>query len=376
MDKYLFLYLKTGGGHLAPAKAIAETIKEKDSSDIKVLLHDGLEQAKPIVRMILEDGYKYSINNALWAFELLYAIHKLKPFSEMTTDVITHFIKPGIKNKILREMPDKIIVFHFWLIKPVNEILEEYKLKIPVIIVVTDPFTAPSLWFLEDNQRYIVFSETLKEKCIEMGMKSENIQVFPFVLDIKYSTRASKAEQLRIRKRFGFREESQIILIMGGGDGMPRGKKILRNILSANINTEIAVICGRNQKLLKDLNSLKLKYDLDNVKIFGFIDFVYSLIQISEIVITKGGPSTCMEILMSGKVPVMNNYIWEQEKGNIEYVCNGGFGIFEKDPGKIPGVVNRLLTDDEYYLCLSRNITNASIKNGVTEVSDYIMNYQ
>lgn len=375
MNKYLFLYLKTGGGHLAPAKAIAETIKEKEPADIEIMLHDGLEQAKPFVRMIIEDGYKYSVNNALWAFELLYAIHKLKPFSEMTTDVVTHFIKPGIKNKILQQMPDKVIVFHFWLIKPVNEILEEFNLKIPVMIVVTDPFTAPPLWFLEENQRYIVFSEALKKKCVNMGMKSENIQVFPFVLDKKFSKRISKAEQLSIRKRLGFRKDSRIILIMGGGDGMPRGKKILRNMISACMNTEIAVVCGRNQKLLEDLNNLKLKYDLDNVKIFGYIDFVYSLIQIAEIVITKGGPSTCMEILMSGKVPVMNNYIWEQEKGNVEYVCNGGLGVFERNPGKIPGVVNRLLTDDEYYLCLSRNIKNASIRNGVTQVSDYIMNF-
>jgi len=27
MGKYLFLYLKTGGGHMAPAKAVAEKIR-------------------------------------------------------------------------------------------------------------------------------------------------------------------------------------------------------------------------------------------------------------------------------------------------------------------------------------------------------------
>jgi hypothetical protein len=33
MGNYLFLYLKTGGGHLAPVKAVAEEIKTKKRVD-------------------------------------------------------------------------------------------------------------------------------------------------------------------------------------------------------------------------------------------------------------------------------------------------------------------------------------------------------
>jgi processive 1,2-diacylglycerol beta-glucosyltransferase/1,2-diacylglycerol 3-beta-galactosyltransferase len=83
-----------------------------------------------------------------------------------------------------------------------------------------------------------------------------------------------------------------------------------------------------------------------------------------------------MEILMMGKIPVINNYIWEQEKGNMEFVCQGKMGILEKNTSVLPDVLHRLLTDNEFYNSISNNIKNASISNGVGQVSEYILKFQ
>ena len=163
---------------------------------------------------------------------------------------------------------------------------------------------------------------------------------------------------------------------MGGGDGMPRGKKILKKIIARNMDAEIAIICGKNQKLYNKAIALKTKFGIDNLKVYGFIDFVHSLVSISDVVITKCGASTSMEILMLGKVPVINNYIWEQEKGNMEFVCKGKMGIMEKNTRYLPDVLHKLLTDNEYYNSICNNIKNAAIRNGVGLVSDYILKYQ
>ena len=39
------------------------------------------------------------------------------------------------------------------------------------------------------------------------------------------------------------------------------------------------------------------------------------------------------------KIPVINNYIWEQEKGNMEFVCKREMGILEKNTRRIPDVL-------------------------------------
>lgn len=376
MEKYLFLYLKTGGGHLAPAKAVAEKIKAKRRVDTEILLVDGLSESNIFVKKVIEDGYKNAINKAAWTFELLYVLHKITAVSKLTATIVSYFVKQGIERQILETRPKKIVVFHFFLIKPVFDIIKANNLDIPVLTVVTDPFTAHPIWFIQKEQNYVVFSDMLKEKCIEKGINENNLHVFPFVLDGRFSRKVSDFKKIKIRKKLGFEIDSKIILIMGGGEGMPKGKKILKKLVSRNMDAEIAIVCGKNLKLYNKAMKLKNKFGIDNLKVYGFIDFVHSLVSISDIVITKCGASTSMEILMMGKIPVINNYIWEQEKGNMEFVCQGKMGILEKNTSVLPDVFHRLLTDNEFYNSISNNIKNASISNGVGQVSEYILKFQ
>jgi processive 1,2-diacylglycerol beta-glucosyltransferase/1,2-diacylglycerol 3-beta-galactosyltransferase len=376
VGKYMFLYLKTGGGHLAPAKAVAEKIMSKHKANIEIKLVDGLSGSNTIVKKIIENGYKTAVNRAAWTFEFLYLLHKLEIVSRFTSLMIAYFIRPVLEKNILSDNPQKIVIFHFFLIKPVFEIIRKFELDISVITVVTDPFTAHPIWFLQRGQRYIVFSDLLRERCVEKGISEDSIKVFPFVVDSKFSRKIGEKQKSEIRKKLGFKTGSKIILIIGGGEGMPKGKKILRKIIAKNMDAEIAIVCGRNAKLFSIAEKLKNKYCIDNLKIYGFVDFVHSLINISDVVITKFGASTSMEILMMGKVPVINNYIWEQEKGNMEFICEKKMGILEKDTSFLPDILQRLLTDIEYYNSLCNNIRNASIRNGVGQVANYIINFQ
>lgn len=375
MAKYMFLYLMTGGGHYAPAKAVAETIIATRGSDVGIILHDGLSGTKPFVRRIIEDGYKNSVNKALWFFELLYALGKLRIVSKFTTYIGNYLIKPAVQEAIIKNRPDKIIIYHYILIRPVKEILHENSYNIPVIVVVTDPFTAPLGWFLDKNQKFIVFSDTLKEKCISMGISDENVKVFPFVLSKKFSESSGQMANIRLRNELGFIGNVRIVLILGGADGMPGGLKIFKSIVTSGINAGIIFVCGRDTKLFNKLSEIKSKHKLDNVRIFGFIDFIHHLIQISDVVITKAGPSVCMETLLSEKVPVINNYIWEQERGNMEYICSNGMGIYQRNIHQLPDVIKKLLNDNSYYNHMIRNIRLHRISNGADQVSEYILNY-
>ena len=376
MSQYLFLYLKTGGGHLAPAKAVAEKIKAKRKADVEIKLVDGLSESNIVAKKIIEDGYKNAVNKAVWTFEFLYALHKIRFIGKLTAAVVSRFVKPGIEKQILETLPKKIVVFHFFLIKPVFEIIGDHNLDIPVITVVTDPFTAHPIWFLEKDQNYVVFSDLLRDKCIEDGISKNRLHVFPFVLDSRFSQKVNEHKVERIRKKLGFEPDSKIVLIMGGGDGMPHGKKILKKIIDRNIGAEIAIVCGKNEKQFAKAMKFKNKNAIKNLKVYGYINFVHSLVSISDVVVTKCGASTFMEILMMGKVPVINNYIWEQEKGNMEFVCKNNMGILEKNTSSIPDVLHKLLADNDFYNTIRQNIRNATFRNGVGQVSDYILKFQ
>jgi processive 1,2-diacylglycerol beta-glucosyltransferase/1,2-diacylglycerol 3-beta-galactosyltransferase len=249
--------------------------------------------------------------------------------------------------------------------------LKELRYDIPVITAVTDPFTAHPLWFQRPQQRYIVFSERLKTYCIERRKIPESrLHVFPFIIDQKFAAPLPSAEITRVKKKFGFRLDKKCVLIIGGGDGIPNGKLILRRLLHASLDVEIAIVCGKNKTL--HTVALELHQRYPSLKVFAFVDFVYELLNAADIVITKCGASTIMEILMMKKIPVINDYIWEQELGNMEFVRDNELGIFERNIGKLPHIVRDLVSDEDQYQRYRQNIEKMKVRSGTKEVAEFL----
>jgi len=370
-NKLLFLYLKTGGGHEAPARAIAKYLNKYKNNEIESLLVDGFEKSKRIAKLIVVDGYRFLQNNAKWIFELIYAIHKIRIVSEISAYLVSIKTLKYLEETILDENPDKIVIFHFFLIKPVYNILKSNKLNIPILTVVTDPYSAHPLWFLNKDQNFIVFSRQLKNKLILEGIKETNINVFPFILDEKFSKRAAPEEIAVYKKKYDIKS-SNVLLVLGGGDGIPHGMAILTNILKLKIDFEVLVVCGKDKKLYDDAVKLKEKLNDTRLKVFGFVDFVYELISVSDVIISKCGASTFMEILLSQKVPIINSYIWEQEKGNVVFLVENELGIYEKNIYRLPEIVEQLFLNKSLLNKYKNNIEKMNLINGADQVAEFI----
>jgi UDP-N-acetylglucosamine:LPS N-acetylglucosamine transferase len=370
-ERYFLLYLKTGEGHLAPARSIAHYLSSFHGNRIEPVLVDGLTDARPISRSIIEKGYRTLQARAKWYYEYIYALNKFPPIGYLNVALANFFIKPYLRKRIREDRPSKIVIFHFLLIAPVLDILKELSYDIPVITAVTDPFTAHPMWFQRPQQRYIVFSERLKHYCIEKRkVPPSRLHVFPFIIDEKYEGSLSGAEIALVKEKNGFKLNKKCVLIIGGGDGIPHGEHILRQLLGAALDVEIAIVCGKNKKL--HAAALELQRHHPSLKVFAFIDFVYELLNAADIVITKCGASTIMEILMLKKVPVVIDYIWEQELGNMEFVRDNELGIFERNIGKLPTIVHELVTDENRYQRYRQNIEKMNLRSGTKDVAEFV----
>lgn len=370
--KYLFIYLRTGGGHLAPARAVANYIKKKLPDSADPVLIDGFAETNSFARFIIEDGYRYLQSKAKWFYEFLYATHKLKIVSSISAFLVSLNMKKYLREIIIKQNPVKIVLFHFFLIKPVYNILKELDLKIPVVTVVTDPYIAHPLWFLQKEQTFVIFSERLRSSCLAKGIAPDKLNLFPFILDEKFTGNISTEEKNIFKQKHTIKKE-KVLLILGGGDGIPKGNSILNNVLNVTNNFETVIVCGNNKKLFDRAEKFRKKYGDDIIKVHGFINFVYELLAVSDIVITKCGASTFMEILMMKKIPVVNSYIWEQEKGNVDFIVSNGLGIYEKRVSKLPKIINTLFTNQQTLDKYLQNIQRADLKNGTKEVAEFIV---
>lgn len=369
---YLLCYLRTGGGHLAPARSIARYLEQHHGGDVRPVLVDGLSEARSYARYIIEDGYRLLQAKAQWYYEFLYATNKFPPIGYMNVALASLHLKPYLRKRIAEERPAKIVLFHFFLIAPVHDILREMGLTIPVITVVTDPFTAHPLWFQRESQQYIVFSDRLKSYCITKRKIAEHkISVFPFIIDEKFSSSLDQNGVEKVKERFGFAPNKRMVLIIGGGDGIPNGTAILNHLLRSPLNVEIAIVCGKNKELYEEALRLQRRYPF--LKVFAFVDFVYELLNASDIVITKCGASTIMEILMMRKIPVINDFLWEQELGNMEFVRDNRLGIFERNIAQLPSIIRTLVSDDDLYRSYQHRIASMNVRNGTQEVAEFIL---
>src|SRR5208283_3315854 len=131
--KYLLLYLKTGGGHLAPAKSVCTFLQEQYEKQVDPTLVDGFEKAPKFVRLVVEDGYRFLQTKAQWIYKFLYLTNKARFIAQFNSAIISFFVKPFFKELILQERPEKIVIFHFFLIKPIHDVLRELDISIPVM---------------------------------------------------------------------------------------------------------------------------------------------------------------------------------------------------------------------------------------------------
>ena len=370
-ERYFLLYLKTGEGHFAPARSIAQYLSSTYGNSIEPVLIDGLTNAHSLPRSLIEKGYRFLQAHAKWYYEFLYATNKFPPLGYLNVAIANHFIQPYLKKRIEDERPAKIVILHFLLIAPVFDILEDLQYDIPVITAVTDPFTAHPMWFQRPQQRYIVFSERLKAHCMEKRKIAESrLHVFPFIINEQYEAPLPAAAVTSVKQKFGFRLDKRCVLIVGGGDGIPHGEHILRELLGASLDVEIAIVCGRNKELYAVALELQKRYP--SLKVFAFVDFVYELLNAADIVITKSGASTIMEILMLKKIPVIIDYIWEQELGNMEFVRDNELGIFERNIRNLPQIVRDLVSDEDQYRRFQRNIETMKVRSGTKEVAEFV----
>ena len=373
-SKILLLYLNTGGGHLAPARAVADSINKNFGDNTEAIPVDGFKETNKIIKNICEDGYRYAQNNARFVWELLYGLNKIDFFAKSTLNLISKHTKKYIEKTVKEHNPEKIIIFHAFLVKPVCEVIEKFNKKIKVFTLVTDPYSPAPMWFFNKETDYIISNEKLIENTDLKEIDKEKIHLLPFPLNEKFKS-GSVLTQTKTKAELGFDDNKPLILIIGGADGIKKGKKIVREILSKNVNIQIAVVCGKNKKLFKKLSKYKEKNKSENLTILGFINFVSDLLGISDIIITKAGTSTILEILVSGKVPLVCDYIWEQEKGNVDFVTEHKLGIYEKSTAKIGKIIKQLSDNKDFAKGYNTNISKMNVENGSDQISKFIVEY-
>ena len=189
------------------------------------------------------------------------------------------------------------------------------------------------------NAQFIVHSEQLKNEMISSHkIKSEKIHVFPFIIDNKFSEITPQKID-KIKKDIDILPNQKVILIAGGGEGLSGVVKIVRSFVQLKDektnDVVLIVVCGRNFTSFKIIDKIRKKHKNKQIKLYGFVNNMDSLINIADCVITKGGASMLMQVSACCKPVIFSTYIHGQEKGNVDFAIQNKTGWFIRKAEKV-----------------------------------------
>lgn len=370
--KFLFFYLDTGAGHKSSARVLEQAILDK-YPDCEIKLVNGFMPHR-LGHFIYERGYNASLSFLRGSYPLTYDVGFFRPFITTTELMIMPETIAHLKKLILKEQPTDIVNFHFALTPHLKRVVKHLPFKVNLTVMVTDPFTAHPFWFYEKNMSYLVFSQQLKDYAVKKcNVPEKNITVVPFLLNKKFKNAPTKEEILSLREKHGYDPNKKIVLLVGGGEGLPGATGIINQCILKKANFTVIAVCGRDKLLYQRLSLVKLANPNLDLRLYEFVTFLDELVKLSDCAVVKAGPATLMEVISCRKPTIICRYIHNQELGNMHYAVDNKVGYFIQKSNKIYDKINELLNDKDFEAKMQANFDKLSLDTDTSKVADLLL---
>ncbi len=337
------------GGHIVPALAIANKIKELDkkSEILYIGTHNRMEKD-----IVPEAGYKYE------AIEIYGFNKKLIKRNLQNINLIIKAKKRCIE--IMKEFkPDVVVGVGGYVTYPVIKAANKLGIKTFIHEQNSIPGKSNKALAKSVDKIGVSFADTQdyfdpKKTVLTGNPCSEN------ALDVKASPKT----------KFGLdRKKKSILIVQGSLGSNVINKKMIDFLKNVKKETyDILYITGKDY--YKEFSKNKFS---DNVKVVPYVDNLSALMKDIDLVISRAGASTISEItaLAIPNILIPSPYVANNHQFyNALSIKEAGAGemIEEADFSTelLKTKINKILNNDSYYLKMQNNLKKISINNSST----------
>lgn len=345
--KVLVTYVSAGAGHRRVAEAIYGYLKD-NRRDLTLELVDLLPFANPFFRFCYNWGYPFLVHNATWLWGFFFWIteSKLTRWLSRGFSVITNYFScRRFIQYIENEKFDFIISTHFLNSELVSGLKQKNKINAKLVTVVTD-FGVHPFWISKATDIYIAGSKATKNKLLTMGIEESKIKDSGIPFSPNFVKNQNRAE---LASKLGIQADMFTVLLMTGSFGLGPLENIAQDICT---EAQVLVVCANNKTLFNRLQ----KKNLSNVKVFGFIKNAEELMAVSDIIITKPGGSSIVELINMELFPIFISAIPGQERENMYTLSACNVGYVPKNIKQIKKLVIDLKNNPQKLQELKNNI--------------------
>ncbi len=337
-QRILILMSDTGGGHRASAQALKAGFDELYPGRFAIEIIDVITDYLPWPLNQMPKAYPFLSNDAPWLWKLLYG-NQTHGLSRSLSEIGSRLSTGRIGRAFEQHAPDLIISVHP-LMQVVSMLaMETLPRRIPFVTVVTDLTTAHPLWFHPQVDAVYVASDNTYAMALDAGVPEARAHLLG--LPIRPAFARPPRPRPELRAALGMAPAEPAVLLIGGGEGIGPVEEIARQCnaaLGSGGAGQIVIVCGRNKALQERLAALDWAIP---AAINGFVDNMSEWMAACDCIVTKAGPGTIAEALISGLPIILSGFIPGQEEGNVPYVVDNGIGAYIVEPAAIAAMVAR-----------------------------------
>jgi 1,2-diacylglycerol 3-beta-galactosyltransferase len=332
--RVLLLFSDTGGGHRSAAEALIEAWRAEHPERVEADMVDVFRGYTPFPFNQAPRTYPFTVRY----FPPLYAATFYGSDSPRRARALACASYPYVRRRLrrmLQEHPaDVIVSVHPLFNHCVNWAMRGLGVLVPYITVVTDLCSGHASWYYPHVTRMFVPTEEARDRAVHCGVPLARLTVRGLPVARKFAKNPySLEDRPAIRRRLGLQPEGRLVLIVGGGEGMGPIERFARAIDATLPVTEpadqIVVIAGRNATVRERLCKQPWRRPF---RAEGFVTNMPDWLAAADVLVTKAGPGSITEGLLSGLPLLLMGKVPGQEDGNVGYVTSRGVGAWRPDP--------------------------------------------
>ncbi len=362
--KVLIMSVKAGYGHHSTAQALIECLNERG---IESEMLDTFDYINSMLCETIDNGYLFSTKNFPEVYGKTYDLldKRVEPYKRFSPiSVISKLVSHRLRDYIREYAPDVIIGTHSFACMVITSMKERGVIDCPTIGVVTD-FTVHPFWESTDMDYYVTADSLLNNQMNKKGIPNEKILPLGIPIKRKFFYRIPKKEARSMLHI----DDRRTILIMMGSMGFGNLEKQLEAIDTLNIDMQVLCVCGRNEKMKRDIERHEWK---KKIITYGFVDNVEVLMDAADCIITKPGGLTTSELLAKRLPAIIMNPIPGQEDRNMEFLVNNGAAITATETFGIDEALFELFSHSWRLRLLKLSVSRLGKPNSTVDLCDFI----
>lgn len=227
-------------------------------------------------------------------------------------------------------------------------------------------------WIEPTADLYVARTATARDYAVKLGMPRERTRVRGYLMRPR-----AHLEVLSGTERQDYRvDELELapdrftVFLATGGNGANNHCALLDRLLPFAGWLQTVVVCGRNREAYNEVVHWRAEHPQLACHVDGFSEEMHLLMQASDIIVTRGGTTTCAKALHF-RCPIIFNAlggIMPQEHLTVKFFRNGEGAELIHEPAELEEIIRGWMTDRRGYERLRRNFLKLRYEEDPTTV--------